>query len=70
MYIPENCIFSAKALQSVINLMSEQEVYNWWLSNNGFGKTQHLGEGWNVEAAKKVLNTWQRKFVQVRYLYL
>jgi hypothetical protein len=47
--------------------MSEEEVYYWWMQSNGFTKVQHLGIGWNVEAAKKVLNAWQRKFVQVRY---
>ncbi|CAB3986668.1 patched homolog 1-like, partial [Paramuricea clavata] len=58
-------IRSAEAIQTVINLMSEEEVYYWWKESNGFTKVQHLGIGWNVEAAKKVLNAWQRKFVQV-----
>ena len=53
--------------------MSENEVYEYWTSSDGFlndkPKVQHLkaSNRWNVEAAKKILNTWQRKFVEVRY---
>lgn len=63
---------SAGALQTIINLMSEKELHHWWTMSNGYAgnaKIQHLGIDWNVEAAKTVLNAWQRKFVRVRYFY-
>ncbi|XP_028400006.1 protein patched homolog 1-like isoform X2 [Dendronephthya gigantea] len=59
---------SAGALQTIISLMGEEELHNWWTMSNGYSgnaKIQHLGMKWNVEAAKTVLNAWQRKFVRV-----
>ena len=56
---------SAEALQTIINLMDEEEIYQFWVESNGFlkNKVQHIN--WNVKAAKTVLNAWQRKFVKV-----
>jgi hypothetical protein len=50
--------------------MDEEEIYEYWSESNGYVRTKvhHLGYSWNVKAAKKVLNTWQREFVKVRYV--
>ncbi|XP_052888591.1 protein patched isoform X2 [Anopheles moucheti] len=48
---------SAKALQTVIQLMGERELYDYW--NNHY-KVHHIG--WNPEKAAEVLNAWQKKF--------
>ena len=50
--------------------MSEEELHLWWRQTNGYdqkSKVQHLMDNWNVEAARTVLNAWQRKFVEVRH---
>ncbi|KAK9889338.1 hypothetical protein WA026_004613 [Henosepilachna vigintioctopunctata] len=47
----------AKALQTVVQLMGEQEVYEYWL---GHYKVHHIG--WTQEKASVVLNAWQKKF--------
>nr|XP_029724560.1 protein patched-like [Aedes albopictus] len=48
---------TAKALQTVIQLMGEREMYDYW--NNHY-KVHHIG--WNPEKAAEVLNAWQKKF--------
>ncbi|XP_049539908.1 LOW QUALITY PROTEIN: protein patched [Anopheles darlingi] len=48
---------SAKALQTVIQLMGERELYDYW--NNHY-KVHHIG--WDPEKAAEVLNAWQKKF--------
>lgn len=54
----------AKALQTVIQLMTEREMYEFW---NGHYKVHHIG--WTPEKAAEVLNSWQKKFSnEVRYL--
>lgn len=52
-----NHIRKAKALQTVIQLMSEQELYDHWNDNY---KTHYAG--WSLKKAKEVLNAWQEKF--------
>lgn len=47
----------AKALQTVIQLMTEREMYE---TLNGHWKVHHIG--WSPEKAAEVLNAWQRKF--------
>lgn len=55
----------AKALQTVIQLMTEREMYEFW---NGHYKVHHIG--WTPEKAAEVLNSWQKKFSnEVKYLY-
>lgn len=47
----------AKALQTVIQLMTEKEMFESW---NGHYKVHHIG--WSSEKAAQVLNSWQKKF--------
>ncbi|KAL0850981.1 hypothetical protein ABMA28_006876 [Loxostege sticticalis] len=48
---------SAKALQTVVQLMGEREMYEYWSDHY---KVHHVG--WNQEKAAAVLDAWQRKF--------
>lgn len=52
--------FRGEALQSVIQLMAEKEMFQYWSEHY---KTHSIG--WSVEKAKAVLEAWQRKFTQV-----
>ncbi|XP_030748534.1 protein patched [Sitophilus oryzae] len=52
-------IKQAKALQTVVQLMGERELFEFW---SGHYKVHHIG--WNQEKASLVLNTWQKKFAQ------
>ncbi|KAH8399350.1 hypothetical protein KR215_008222 [Drosophila sulfurigaster] len=47
----------AKALQTVVQLMTEKEMYDQWQDNY---KVHHIG--WSQEKAAEVLNAWQRNF--------
>ncbi|RZF41387.1 hypothetical protein LSTR_LSTR000101 [Laodelphax striatellus] len=47
----------AHALQSVVQLIGDRELYEYW--SNTY-KVHHVG--WNQEKAALVLDTWQRKF--------
>lgn len=47
----------SKALQTVIQLMTEREMYEFW---NGHNRVNHIG--WSAEKADQVLNSWQKKF--------
>ncbi|XP_020815064.1 protein patched [Drosophila serrata] len=47
----------AQALQTVVQLMTEKEMYDQWYDNY---KVHHLG--WTQEKAAEVLNAWQRNF--------
>ncbi|XP_063929416.1 protein patched isoform X2 [Zophobas morio] len=49
----------AKALQTVVQLMGEHELFEYW---SGHYKVHHIG--WNQEKATTVLNAWQKKFAQ------
>lgn len=51
---------SAKALQTVVQLMGEREMYEYWSDHY---KVHHVG--WNQEKAAAVLDAWQRKFATV-----
>lgn len=46
-----------KALQTVVQLMGEREMYELW---NDHYKVHHVG--WTQEKATEVLNAWQKKF--------
>ena len=52
--------YRGEALQSIIQLMAEKEMYQYWSENY---KTHNIG--WSVDKAKAVLEAWQRKFTQV-----
>lgn len=52
-------IKEAKALQTVVQLMGEHELFEFW---SGHYKVHHIG--WNQERASLVLNAWQKKFAQ------
>ncbi|KAH8299373.1 hypothetical protein KR044_000728 [Drosophila immigrans] len=47
----------AKALQTVVQLMTEKEMYDQWLDNY---KVHHID--WSQQKAAEVLNAWQRNF--------
>lgn len=52
----------AKALQTVVQLMTERELYDHWVNNY---RVHHAG--WTQEKAAAVLDAWQRKFSDVIY---
>lgn len=52
-------IKQAKALQTVVQLMGEHELYEYW---SGHYKVHHIG--WNQDKATLVLHAWQKKFAQ------
>lgn len=47
----------AAALQTVVQLMGERELYDYWENN---WKVHHID--WSQEKAAKILETWQRAF--------
>ena len=47
----------AKALQTVIQLMGEREMYEFW---NDHYKVHHIG--WSPDKAAEILSAWQKKF--------
>jgi patched 1 len=47
----------AKALQTVVQLMGEREMYEFWSDHY---KVHHIG--WSPEKAAEILNAWQKKF--------
>lgn len=51
---------SAKALQTVVQLMGEREMYEYWADHY---RVHHVG--WTQEKAAAVLDSWQRKFAAV-----
>uniref|UniRef100_A0A1B6DUL2 SSD domain-containing protein n=1 Tax=Clastoptera arizonana TaxID=38151 RepID=A0A1B6DUL2_9HEMI len=52
-------IYRANALQTVVQLMGEKELYDFWLETY---KVHHVD--WNQEKAALVLKTWQRRFAE------
>ncbi|XP_076319648.1 protein patched-like isoform X2 [Tachypleus tridentatus] len=52
-------IVNAEAIQSVVQLMGEREMFEFW---KGHYKVHNLG--WDEEKAKLILETWQRKFTE------
>ncbi|XP_076353489.1 protein patched-like isoform X1 [Tachypleus tridentatus] len=52
-------IVKAAALQSVVQLMGEKQMHEFWKDHY---KVHNLG--WDVAKAKLVLETWQRKFTE------
>jgi len=57
--------FSAEALQSVLQLMGEKELYEFWLQSY---KVLHFS--WDQEKAALVLKTWQKKFNEVSLCFI
>lgn len=53
-------IKQAKALQTVVQLMGGNELFDFW---SGHYKVHHIG--WSKDKATKVLNAWQKKFSEV-----
>ncbi|XP_061192639.1 protein patched homolog 1-like [Saccostrea echinata] len=53
-------IVRGEALQSIIQLMAEQEMYQYWSEH---WKTHSIG--WSLEKARAILQAWQRKFTEV-----
>ena len=51
-------IVKAHALQSIIQLMAEQDMFAYWQDN---ARVLHID--WTIEKARQVLEAWQRKFV-------
>lgn len=47
----------AKGIQTVVQLMTEKEMYDFWNEND---KVNHIS--WTPEMAAEVLNAWQRNF--------
>lgn len=52
-------IVKANAIQSVIQMMGEQEMFDFWAKDY---KVHNID--WSMEKAKQVLEAWQRKFSQ------
>lgn len=51
-------IVKASALQTIIQLMGEKQMYEFWANNNH--QVHYID--WSVDKAKQVLETWQREF--------
>lgn len=51
-------IVKASALQTIIQLMGEKQMYDYWASNNN--QVHYID--WSVDKAKQVLEAWQREF--------
>ena len=56
--------FSAKALQTILVLAGPQDLYKRWAD-----KSQDLNVEWNMDAAKEVLEAWQRSFTKVKFIF-
>lgn len=54
----------AKALQSVVQLMGEHELFEYY-----FGSYKVHQAGWSQEKASLVLNAWQKQFTQVSLIF-
>lgn len=50
----------ARALQTVVQLMTERELYDYWVDHY---RVHHTG--WTRDKAAAVLDAWQRKFSEV-----
>lgn len=55
-------ILKAKALQSIVQLMADQEMFDYWKNHY---KVHNIE--WSLDKAKLVLEAWQRKFAEVRF---
>lgn len=56
-------IIKAKAIQSIVQLMGEQDMYEYWQDTY---KVHNMD--WSVEKAKMVLEAWQRRFYLVNII--
>ena len=52
--------YRAEALQSVVQLLGEKELYDYYSDQY---KVHNIN--WSQDKAKKILEAWQRKFTQV-----
>ena len=52
--------FRAEALQSIVQLLGEKELYDFWADQYRVHRIN-----WNQEKARDVLEAWQREFVKV-----
>ncbi|KAL3202730.1 hypothetical protein MRX96_012060 [Rhipicephalus microplus] len=52
-------IVRAEALQSVVQLMAERDMYHYW---KGHYRMAHLD--WTMDKARSILEAWQRKFAE------
>ena len=55
-------IKDASALQTVVQLMNSNELYEF---TSDTWKVKHLGSSWNTDKSALVLKTWQKTFAQV-----
>lgn len=55
--------FRAEALQSILQLMGEKEMYEYWSQTYRVHNLE-----WSQEKAADILHAWQRKFTQVRFV--
>lgn len=53
-------LLKAKAVQSIVQLMAEQEMFEFWRNHY---KVHNIE--WSLDKAKLVLEAWQRKFAEV-----
>lgn len=53
-------LLSAEALQTIIQLRGEKDMYEAWKNNIKVSEVK-----WTEEKAKAILNEWQRKFTNV-----
>lgn len=53
-------IFRAEALQSILQLMGEKEMYEYWSQTYRVHNLE-----WSQEKAANILHAWQSKFTQV-----
>ncbi|XP_052102126.1 protein patched homolog 1-like [Mytilus californianus] len=53
-------IVRAEAMQSVVQLMAEKSLYEFWQDDYKVHSIE-----WSQDKAKQVLETWQRKFIEV-----
>jgi len=54
------CVFSADALQSLLQLLGEKDLYDYHRDTY-----KVHGIGWSVDKARQVLDAWRRKFTEV-----
>lgn len=57
--------YSAKALQTIVQLMGDKEMHEFWSDTY---KVHHIE--WNEEKAALVLDTWQRNFSEASFSLL
>ncbi len=56
------CMYRASAMQSLVQLMGEQELFEYWRDTD---KVRRLSSQWTVDKAVAVLRAWKGNFTQV-----